>query len=30
MYLVLQIIKTFSIHDGSKDALVKECFDGSY
>lgn len=30
MFLVLQLIKTFSIYDGVEDSIVKECFDGTY
>jgi len=30
LFLVLQLIKTFSMLDGFQDEVVRECFDGSF
>jgi len=30
MYLVLQLIKTFSLLDGVNDQVVRQCFEGSF
>lgn len=30
LYLVLQILKTFSIFDGNDDSIVNRCFDGTF
>ena len=30
MYLVLQLIKTFSLYDGINDQIVRECWEGNF